>query len=130
MEQPETIPVIAAVVRTGRRFLVGRRPVEKRHGGLWEFPGGKIAPGESSLEAARRELSEELSLSVTAVGKVLYSTRDENSPFEVHFIEVAASGVPIASEHSDVGWFTVEELLDMDLAPADARFLDQLKDGA
>ncbi|HSG49130.1 MAG TPA: NUDIX domain-containing protein, partial [Longimicrobiales bacterium] len=58
----EAIPVIAAVIHRDGRYLVGRRPDDKRHGGLWEFPGGKLDPGESWLEAARRELSEELEM--------------------------------------------------------------------
>ena len=55
-----TIRVIAAVIARGDRLLVCQRPPHKRHGGLWEFPGGKCEPGESDLEAARRELHEEL----------------------------------------------------------------------
>jgi 8-oxo-dGTP diphosphatase len=41
-----SIPVIAAIIRRGERYLVGRRPDGKRHGGLWEFPGGKLMDGE------------------------------------------------------------------------------------
>ena len=46
--------VLAAVVRRDDRYLVCRRPAHKRHGGLWEFPGGKIHAGETLLGAARR----------------------------------------------------------------------------
>ncbi|MCK7504065.1 MAG: NUDIX domain-containing protein [Desulfobacterales bacterium] len=59
---PAPIHVIAAVIRRDGRYLVGRRPDGKRHGGLWEFPGGKVDPGESRLEAAHRELGEELGM--------------------------------------------------------------------
>jgi 8-oxo-dGTP pyrophosphatase MutT (NUDIX family) len=57
--------VLAAVIRRQDRYLVCRRPAHKRHGGLWEFPGGKLEPGETLLEAARRELREELGAEVS-----------------------------------------------------------------
>ena len=62
------VRVIAAVVWRGDRLLVCQRPAHKRHGGLWEFPGGKVEAGESDAAAARRELREELGVEVTAVG--------------------------------------------------------------
>ncbi len=55
---PPPIRVIAAVIRRGPELLVCRRPAHKRHGGLWEFPGGKCEPGESDADTARRELLE------------------------------------------------------------------------
>jgi len=127
VDPKETIPVIAAVVRRDGLLLLGRRPLGKRHGGLWEFPGGKVRSGESRLEAARRELNEELSLAVEAIGPVIYSTRDEGSAFVIDFTEVAATGLPVAHEHSDLGWFSPAELRDMALAPADARFAERLQ---
>lgn len=59
------------MIRRDGRYLVCRRPAQKRHGGLWEFPGGKIDDGESLLDAARRELAEELSINVIEVGATL-----------------------------------------------------------
>jgi 8-oxo-dGTP pyrophosphatase MutT (NUDIX family) len=59
------IRVLAAVIRRNDRFLLCRRPSWKRHGGLWEFPGGKLEPGETPLEAAARELAEECCLRAT-----------------------------------------------------------------
>src|SRR5690242_21147044 len=68
--------VLAAVVLRYGRYLVCRRPAHKRHGGLWEFPGGKLEPGESLLDAANRELTEELNVSVVSVGEPIYSAHD------------------------------------------------------
>jgi 8-oxo-dGTP diphosphatase len=120
------ILVVAAVVRRGGRYLVGRRPEFKRHGGLWEFPGGKVDLGESMLEAARRELAEELSLSTKRIGRTLFSSCDGDAPFEICFVEVAIEGEPIPHEHSEVGWFTASELGRLPLAPADAAFVGEL----
>jgi 8-oxo-dGTP diphosphatase len=126
----ERVPVIAAVIRRGDRYLVGRRPPEKRHGGLWEFPGGKVLAHESRLDAAVRELEEELDLVVVGLGRHLLSVEDEGSPYVIEFFETNTSGAPKAREHTEVGWFTVAELGSLDLAPADARFVRELGDRA
>ncbi len=126
----ETIPVIAAVIRRDGRYLLGRRPEEKRHGGLWEFPGGKLHDGEALLSAADRELSEELGIRALSAGELLFSATDGGSPFMIHFVEVEAEGEPVALEHSEVGWFTPAELDELPLAPADARFVRTLGEAA
>jgi mutator protein MutT len=123
----DPVPVIAAVVRREGRYLVGRRPAGKRHGGLWEFPGGKVDPGEGRLEAARRELGEELGMEVTCVGRLLLEVADAGSPYVISFVEVVARGEPHPTEHTSVGWHTPEELTAMPLAPADARFVARLR---
>ena len=59
------IHVMAAVIRDAeRRILIAKRPDDAHQGGLWEFPGGKLEPGESRLEALQRELHEELGITV------------------------------------------------------------------
>ena len=123
------VDVVAAVIVRSGRYLLGRRPEEKRHGGLWEFPGGKVDAGEDWLQAAHRELTEELGMAAQAVGRVLHSASDEGSPFVIHFIEVEATGEPEPTEHTRVGWFTPEELGGLPLAPADARFVSLLREG-
>lgn len=118
-----TVRVVAAVVRRGDRYLVGRRPGHKRHGGLWEFPGGKVRTGESGLEAAARELREELALTVTGVGATLHTAQDPGSPFVIDFVEVDTTGEPRALEHSELRWCAPAELTGLALAPSDAAFV-------
>ena len=120
----ETIRVVAAVVERGGRYLLARRPRHKRHGGLWEFPGGKVREGESDLEAVRRELGEELSLGVASVGRTLASVRDPGSPYLVDFVQVEAEGEPHPLEHEELRWAAPEEAARLPLAPADARFVE------
>lgn len=124
----ERIPVIAALVRRTDRYLVGRRPEGKRHGGLWEFPGGKLLDGEDWLAAARRELAEELRIDVVSVGELRLTATDPDSPFDIHFVdvEVATPSVPEALEHSEIGWFTADELHALPMAPADAQMVSRL----
>lgn len=115
--------VVAAVIRRHDGYLLGRRPAHKRHGGLWEFPGGKIHAGEDDLQAARRELAEELDLAVTSVGRVLFVAIDPGAAFEIRFVEVSVEGDPTALEHTEIRWARTDELRAMDLAPADAHFV-------
>jgi len=63
-ESPE-IDVVAAIIWRGRKFLAVRRPEGKPQAGFWEFPGGKVEPGESREDALARELHEELGLTPT-----------------------------------------------------------------
>jgi 8-oxo-dGTP diphosphatase len=117
------IPVLAAVISRAGRWLLCRRPAHKRHGGLWEFPGGKLEPGESSEDAARRELLEELAVAVVSVGDVIYAARDAGSAFVIHFTHVAISGEPQPLEHDEIRWVTPGEAHALPLAPADEAFV-------
>ena len=116
---------MAAVIEREGRILLGRRPREKRHGGLWEFPGGKVLDSESFGDAIARELREELGLGVERLGGVLSRVSDPGSVFEIIFVEVSVSGVPAPVEHERVAWFGREELSRLALAPADAQFVSE-----
>lgn len=120
------IHVIAAVLIRQGRFLVCQRPAHKRHGNLWEFPGGKLEPGESFLEAATRELSEELDLIVTSIGATRFIAHDPGSKFVINFVDVEASGTPKPIEHSGLKWCSPAELLILPLAPSDLLFAQKI----
>jgi mutator protein MutT len=126
IKQTKRIRVIAAVINSDSKFLVCRRAVYKRHGGLWEFPGGKIHDGESDSEAARRELGEELRVRVVGVGERLFSASDPGSAFLIEFIQVHIDGKPIPIEHSELRWCTKTELSELKFAPADTRFVNEV----
>ena len=121
----DEIPVVAAVIRRGGRVLLGRRPEHKRHGGLWEFPGGKVHDGETDFQALERELAEELEVRTVSVGSVLFESPDPEAPFLIRFVEVEVDGDPTALEHAEIGWFDPSVLQDLPLAPSDARFVVQ-----
>ncbi|MEZ4379662.1 MAG: NUDIX domain-containing protein, partial [Gemmatimonadales bacterium] len=109
--------VIAAVLERNGRYLVGRRPIQKRHGGLWEFPGGKFEPGETVLDAATRELAEELGVEVVRVHELLFAIDDPGSHFVIEFHPTEFLGEPDSLEHSSLHWASLEELQAMELAP-------------
>ena len=125
-EDVDLVEVLAAVVRRGHRYLVGRRPLHKRHGDNWEFPGGKTEGGEALEDAVVREFREELDLTVVRVGEVLDEVRDPGSPYLVRFVEVEVEGEPRALEHAELRWATPLELVSMALAPADRTFVERM----
>lgn len=122
----QTIRVLAAVIQCDGRYLICQRPAHKRHGGLWEFPGGKLERDESLLEAARREMREELGVRVVDVTAPLFATRDPASPFMIEFVPTSIEGEPTCLEHSALQWAPLEELPALPLAPSDRRFVDFL----
>lgn len=121
-----SIRVLAAVVRDGGRYLVCQRPAHKRHGGLWEFPGGKLELGESDFDAARRELREELGVEALGTGRELLTVHDPGSPFVIAFVEVRIQGEPVCHEHTDLRWLPLEALESVPLAPSDRRFVEHV----
>jgi mutator protein MutT len=122
--------VLAAVVQRDDRYLICQRPAHKRHGGLWEFPGGKLERGETHDHAARRELAEELDVDVRTVGTMLFSVADPGSQFVIEFVPVTIQGEPRCIEHSALLWMSLDQLPTLDLAPSDRRFVEFLRSGS
>jgi 8-oxo-dGTP diphosphatase len=124
--EPQLQRVVAAVIRRGDTLLVCRRPAHKRHGGLWEFPGGKCEIGEDDSAAIARELAEELAVMVTRVGETLLVEQDANSDFVIAFVDVEIEGDPQCLEHDALAWMRRDELGRVALAPSDERFVASL----
>lgn len=124
-DPPGVVPVVAAVIRRAERALVALRPAGKRYAGSWEFPGGKLAPGESQHTAMARELQEELGVRLARIGERRFSVRDPGAPFVIHFLDVSVIGRPRALEHDELRWVTRDEALRLPLAPSDRRFVEE-----
>src|SRR6266480_4091552 len=122
----DLIPILAAVIRRDGDLLLCRRPSHKRHGQLWEFPGGKLLAGEYLERAAKRELREELGVDVERVGRLLFEQQDPGSRFLIQFIEVTISGTPHPLEHEQLEWVPPAKLLTYALAPSDRVFATTL----
>jgi len=104
---PETVDVAAGViVRDDGRFLLGRRAPGSFYPGYWEFPGGKVEPGESPAEALTRELDEELGLRIKRLYPWLVRTHVyEHARVRLHFFEVARwQGEIRACIHDALAW--------------------------
>ncbi len=115
------ITVVGAVlVRDGVVFAVQRGPGRALEG-KWEFPGGKVEPGEDPREALTREIREELGCDVT-VGEFLTTTEyeyDFGTVILSTYYCTLAAGEPQLSEHTDSVWLRPGALPDLDWAPAD-----------
>lgn len=125
---PPLIVVAAALIRDRQRFLLTRRP-EGRHGaGFWEFPGGKVEPGESGPEALIRELREELGIGVS-VGALFRTLTHayEDRRVELHFFEAEViDGRPQPLDAAELGWFLPQEMPRLPILPADLVLVKEL----
>ena len=122
------LEVTAAIIQKDGQVLVCQRPANKSCGLLWEFPGGKIEPGETGEECIIRECQEELGITIT-VDKELTQVQYEYPDRCVHlhfYICNIVSGVLELKEHHAVHWIAPREILNYTFCPADAKMLRSL----
>ena len=121
--------VVAAFITRGGMFLICKRPESKARGGLWEFVGGKVEPGETEEQALVRECGEELGIGVT-VGEKLLSVVHEypDITVKVTFFRCSMTGAPCLFEHTAAEWITPDEIDGYEFCPADADFLRYIKE--
>ena len=117
------LPVVCALIVYDGRVLLAQRPHHKHLGGKWEFPGGKVEPGENPAQALIREIREELGCTIT-LGRALSRnehTYDQTTIVMIPYIAQLAGDIADIkpTEHIALAWVKSEELLDYDLAPAD-----------
>jgi len=107
------VHVAAAAIFDGcGKVLISRRPAHVHQGDLWEFPGGKLEPGESAEHALKRELQEELGIRVQAARpliQVLHDYHDKSVLLDVWRVD-AFSGTAVGCEGQAVEWVSVEAL--------------------
>ena len=128
MEQ--RIEVAAAVIfRDDGRFLLGERPADKVYAGYWEFPGGKIEPGEPPLAALKRELHEELGIDVECAYPWINRDYDyEHAAVRLRFFRVVKwSGALHGRENQRFAWQSPAAIDVGPLLPANAPILRALK---
>jgi 8-oxo-dGTP diphosphatase len=103
-------------------ILLARRPLDKHLGGLWEFPGGKLEPGETPLAGLARELEEELAIQVRDCAPFLHLEHDYGDrPLALDaWLVRSFTGVPVGNEGQEIAW--IERLrLDAGVMPAANR---------
>ncbi|PWK15973.1 (deoxy)nucleoside triphosphate pyrophosphohydrolase [Tumebacillus permanentifrigoris] len=125
----KTVDVVGAVIRNEKNeVLCALRSQNMSLPGLWEFPGGKIEPGETPQESLKREIIEELDCEIE-VGELVADATHEYEKVIVHLITYFATvvgGEPKASEHEKLVWLPSEQLCSLNWAPADLPTLDKL----
>lgn len=129
-QEKHTLVVAAIMVQAGHVFIARRRK-EKKLGGQWEFPGGKVEIGEHPEHGLRRELAEELGIAVT-VGRYLGESLCRY-PHGVILLKVYAvswdSGRIELTDHDAFEWAPIEGLGNYEFTLADRPFVDRLRQG-
>ena len=123
-----TIHVVAAVIRDGNRIFATQRGYGEYKDG-WEFPGGKIEPGETQREALKREIREELDTEIT-VGELLTTVEYDDPKFHLimncFWCEIL-EGTPVLKEHEAARWLEVENLDSVAWLPADQSVIELIR---
>ena len=120
-------PVVGAAIIWDGRVLAARRTFPAEAAGRWEFPGGKVEPGETPDAALVREIAEELGCAIAVDGWLA----GEAAIGTTHVLTVARgtllSGEPHPHEHDAVRWLAADELDDVDWLEPDRPFLDEVR---
>ncbi|MDR3462283.1 MAG: 8-oxo-dGTP diphosphatase MutT [Beijerinckiaceae bacterium] len=124
--------VAVALVDPDARVLVAQRPEGKSLAGLWEFPGGKVEPGERPEQALIRELDEELGITVEEACLAPLTFASHAYP-EMHllmplYICRRWTGFVTSREGQALRWLRAKELRDIPMPPADAPLIPALED--
>ena len=125
------IRVTAAIIVDTGRILIAQRAKSDRMAGFWEFPGGKIEPGETPEACLARELKEELCMTAT-IGRFIDRSfhRDDDICIELLAYQAFWDKKPFRPlEHQAVLWALPDQLQDYPFTPADRPFVDRLADG-
>jgi 8-oxo-dGTP diphosphatase len=121
--------VVAAIIKDKDKILIAQRNSKDHLAGKWEFPGGKIEPGETPEECLVREIREELRIDVE-IGSFyddnVYGSKDQAIHLLFYWAEVM-NGKITAIVHDDVKWITTKELARFDFAPADIPIVKRLE---
>lgn len=131
-----TLPIVlvaaAALIDSDGRVLIAQRPEGKQLAGLWEFPGGKVEPGERPEDALIRELDEELGIQVkeACLAPFVFASH----PYESFHLLMPLwlcrrwDGVVTKRHHADLAWVRPNRLRDYPMPPADLPLVAHLCD--
>ena len=122
------IPVASGVIVKNNKILIGLRAEGDSGAGMWEFPGGKIELNESSEDAIKRELREELDIEATVNQKIMkYSHRFKNTIYEISFFEINKfTGLIKKNVHDDLQWIELASLKKYRFISGDLLLIDRI----
>ena len=121
--------VTAAIILKDNKVLIAQRAPEDNLAGKWEFPGGKIEPGETPQECLKREIREELDVNIEVLdffGESIYAYHSGTIKLMAFWCQWI-SGDFTLKVHSHIAWVNHNELDLYDFAPADIPLADKLK---
>ena len=125
----KTIDVVAAIIKQDARILATQRG-HGDHAGGWEFPGGKIEPGETPEQAIVREIHEELEVTIL-VDRLVTVVDHDYAAFHLHmhcFLCHVTDGQLELHEHRAARWLDANMLDSVDWLPADEKIVQAIKD--
>ena len=121
---------VVGIVRKNNTFLLGLRIPGGDIGELWEFPGGKCEEGETHQQALIREYEEELAVHIS-IGRFIAHKHFQNDRrnFDLFAYEVIISEnqTCVSSVHSELQWFSIDELQTIPMVPSDMLFISELR---
>ena len=123
--------VTAAIIRQEQQYLICQRAHDDELPLLWEFPGGKLEPGETLEECIIRECQEELGVDIRICGefgKTSYPYKQWELVFTFFDAEIAA-GTPVTTVHEQIRWVSAAELKEYTFCPADVEIVEKLVNG-
>ena len=122
------VPVASGVIVKNNKILIGLRAEGDSGAGMWEFPGGKIELNESSENAIKREMREELDIEVIVNQKIMkYSHRFKNTIYEISFFEINKFFGSIKKNvHDDLQWVELASLKKYRFISGDLLFIDRI----
>lgn len=118
--------VACALIKRGDEILITQRSEEMSHPLMWEFPGGKLYPGESPERGLMREIMEELNIKIK-VEQLLPSVKHDYGSLRIKlipFICSIESGEIIPTEHKEVKWLRKDDLSKYSFLEADLKIID------
>jgi 8-oxo-dGTP diphosphatase len=124
----ETITVVAAIIERDGKILITRRPKGAHLEGLWEFPGGKPEPGETTEGALAREVREELGVTFAPSERIAeVDWRYPDRHVRITFFRGSIDGEPRPLEGQEMAWVAPADLPRYEFPPADAAVLERLR---
>jgi 8-oxo-dGTP diphosphatase len=126
------VEVVAAVIERCGLILIGQRKPRGRHALKWEFPGGKVEPGEGARDALVRELREELGIEARIgdeIERYDFSYNAGNVTRLIFFHVAEFTGEPVNLDFAQIAWVPRKELPDYDFLEGDVEFVRRLANG-
>jgi 8-oxo-dGTP diphosphatase len=128
VSKPRLRVVAAALFDAEGRVLIAERPAGKHMAGWWEFPGGKVASGESDTQALVRELREELGVEARAGAQIMTLTHDyPDRVVDLVLWQASFDGVPRGLDGQQLKWVDCDALEAERMLPADRPFIAALQ---
>ncbi|MCQ2252838.1 MAG: (deoxy)nucleoside triphosphate pyrophosphohydrolase [Bacteroidales bacterium] len=119
--------VTCGILQKGDKYFVAKRPADKFMGGFWEFPGGKVEDDEFESECLHREWDEELGIRIMILNEympITYKYPKFTIDLYAYSVQLMDDEITL-KEHTEAGYFSKAELLEMDLSPADRLLVER-----